>query len=48
MMETLKKHMKCEMLYTSGYSVEDLSKVMKQMFTMAEELFFHTVLNKTK
>jgi hypothetical protein len=44
MMDALKKHMKCEVLYTSGYSVDDLSKVMKEMFTLAEELFFHTVL----
>ena len=45
MMEALKKHMKCEVQYTEGYSVEDISNVMKEMFTLAEQLFFHTVLN---
>ena len=45
MMEALKKHMNCEVLYTAAYSVEDISKVMKEMFTLAEQLFFHTVLN---
>ena len=36
MMEALKKHMNCEVLYTAAYSVEDISKVMKEMFTLAE------------
>ena len=36
MMETLKKHMQCEVLYTDGYNVEDLTKVMKEMFGLAE------------
>ena len=46
MMEALKKHMKCEVQYISGYKAEDITKVMKEMFKLTEELFFHTVLNK--
>eukprot|EP00347_Sterkiella_histriomuscorum_P001492 403371827 len=46
LMEVLKKHVNCEVLYTSAQNQEDILAALHQLFDQADDMYFHEVNKK--
>ncbi|CDW71814.1 UNKNOWN [Stylonychia lemnae] len=46
LMEVLKKHVNCEVLYTAAQNQDDILSALHQLFNLADDMFLHQMKNR--